>query len=99
MRVRLERVIAARLSEDPEREVLLIEAGPDYSRIEDLPDDLVKPWISWVDHDWGFRGTARQGRDFPMYRGKVMGGTSAINGAIALRGVPADFDALGRTRL
>ena len=86
-------VIAARLSEDPERQVLLIEAGPDYSRIEDLPDDLVKPWISWVDHDWGFRGTARQGRDFPMYRGKVMGGTSAINGAIALRGVPADFDA------
>ncbi len=86
-------VIAARLSEDPGRQVLLLEAGPDYSRIEDLPRDLVRPWISWVDHDWGFSANARHGRELRMHRGKVMGGTSAINGAVALRGVPADFDA------
>ncbi len=86
-------VIAARLSEDPQRQVLLLEAGPDYARIEDLPRDLVKPWISWVDHDWGFRANARHGRAVRMHRGKVVGGTSAINGAVALRGVPADFDA------
>ena len=85
-------VVAARLSEDESRSVLLLEAGPDYARIEDLPRDLVKPWISWVDHDWGFRAHVRHGRDVRMHRGKVVGGTSAINGAVALRGVPADFD-------
>ena len=86
-------VIAARLSEDPERKVLLLEAGPDYARIEDLPRDLVKPWISFEDHDWGFRANARHGRELRMHRGKVVGGSSAINGAVALRGVPEDFDA------
>lgn len=85
-------VVAARLSEDERRNVLLLEAGPDYARVEDMPRDLVKPWISWVDHDWGFRANVRHGRDVRMHRGKVVGGTSAINGAVALRGVPADFD-------
>ena len=86
-------VIAARLSEDPERRVLLLEAGPDYARVEEMPRDLLKPWVSWRDHDWGFSANARHGREFPLHRGKVMGGSSAVNGTIALRGVPADFDA------
>ena len=37
-------VIAARLSEDPQRRVLLIEAGPDYRSVEEMPRDLLKPW-------------------------------------------------------
>ncbi len=85
-------VVAARLSEDPNRRVLLLEAGPDYARVEDMPRDLLKPWVSWRDHDWGFRATARHGREFPLHRGKVMGGSSAVNGTIALRGVPGDFE-------
>lgn len=84
-------VIAARLSEDEARNVLLLEAGPDYTRVEDMPRDLLKPWVSWRDHDWGFRADARHGREFPLHRGKVMGGSSAVNGTIALRGVPGDF--------
>ena len=85
-------VIAARLSEDPNRRVLLLEAGPDYTRVEDMPRDLLKPWVSWRDHDWGFQANARHGREFPLHRGKVMGGSSAVNGTIALRGVPGDFE-------
>ncbi len=85
-------VIAARLSEDPNRRVLLLEAGPDYTRVSDMPRDLLKPWVSWRDHDWGFQANARQGREFPLHRGKVMGGSSAVNGTIALRGVPGDFE-------
>ena len=86
-------VIAARLSEDPKRRVLLLEAGPDYARVEDMPHDLLKPWVSWRDHDWGFQAEARPGREIRLHRGKVMGGSSAVNGTIALRGVPQDFDA------
>ena len=85
-------VIAARLSEDPNRRVLLLEAGPDYTRVEDMPRDLLKPWVSWRDHDWGFKANARHSREFPLHRGKVMGGSSAVNGTIALRGVPGDFE-------
>ena len=72
--------------------MLLLEAGPDYTRVEDMPRDLLKPWVSWRDHDWGFQANARHGREFPLHRGKVMGGSSAVNGTIALRGVPGDFE-------
>ncbi|MFN0095817.1 MAG: GMC family oxidoreductase [Dehalococcoidia bacterium] len=84
-------VIAARLSEDPARSVLLLEAGPDYTSVEAMPNDLLKPWVSWQDHDWGFRAEAVPGREIRLHRGKVVGGSSAVNGTIALRGVPSDF--------
>ena len=84
-------VIAARLSEDPRRSVLLLEAGPDYATVEAMPRDLLKPWVSWRDHDWGFTAEAVAGREIRLHRGKVVGGSSAVNGTIALRGVPNDF--------
>lgn len=84
-------VLAARLSEDPERSVLLLEAGPDYTSVDAMPRDLLKPWVSWRDHDWGFHAEARPGREINLHRGKVVGGSSAVNGTIALRGVPGDF--------
>jgi choline dehydrogenase len=84
-------VIAARLSEDRSRSVLVLEAGPDYTSIETMPHDLLKPWVSWRDHDWGFRASAVPGREINLHRGKVVGGSSAVNGTIALRGVPGDF--------
>ena len=86
-------VVAARLSEDSRCSVLLIEAGPDYSSVEEMPRDLLKPWVSWRDHDWGFTADARAGREMRLHRGKVTGGSSAVNGTIALRGVPQDFEA------
>ena len=86
-------VLAARLTEDPNRSVLLLEAGPDYADVERTPDDLLNSyWASTVDHDWGFKAEAVAGRDIDYTRGKVTGGSSAVNGAVAIRGVPEDYD-------
>ena len=90
--------MAARLSEDPERSVLLLEAGPDYPEFQSLPDDL--KWggnllmTAYGPHDWGYvgKGTAEQSEPIPVPRGKATGGTSAINAQTILRGVPEDYD-------
>ena len=86
-------VLAARLSEEPSRRVLLLEAGPDYATLEAIPDDLQDSWrMSLQAHDWGLSAEAVPGRTIPYPRGRVIGGSSAVNAAIALRGVPADYD-------
>ena len=91
-------VVATRLSEDPERSVLLLEAGPDYPDFENLPDEIKFGFASGVDivtthHNWEFtaRGTDSSG-PLQVPRGKVTGGTSAINGQVFLRGDPQDYD-------
>jgi choline dehydrogenase len=85
--------LAARLSEDPARKVALLEAGPDYAGVELTPDDLKNSWrMSLRPHDWGFTAEAVPGRMIPYPRGRVTGGSSAVNATIALRGVPADYD-------
>src|SRR5712691_1998477 len=92
-------VLATRLTEDPHRSVLLLEAGPDYPDLEHYPDDLKYGYdqtASAVDapHNWSFVGTPtpQQGTAMPVPRGKVVGGSSAINGQVFLRGVPEDYD-------
>ncbi len=87
-------VVAARVSEDPRIRVLLIEAGPDYPNVEALPEDLRNVnHGSFIDHDWGLRYTpSSTSRTTPFPRGRVTGGSSAVNTAIALRGVPSDYD-------
>ena len=92
--------VAARLSEDPNRSVLLLEAGNDYPDFDNIPDDLKLGLGTGADffniddrHNWKFTGKATDAAppmDVP--RGKVTGGTSAINGQVFLRGVPEDFD-------
>ena len=91
--------MATRLSEDPGRSVLLLEAGPDYPDFDTLPDDVkygYSPTASEMGapHNWSFVGTATpaQPNEIAVPRGKVMGGTSAINGQVFLRGVPEDYD-------
>src|SRR4051794_7156669 len=85
-------VLAARLSEDPARRVLLLEAGPDYP-----PDAAAPPMLqtrslsdSEMAHDWGFkaRAMAHVAREIELPQGKVVGGSSAINSAVAVRGLP-----------
>jgi choline dehydrogenase len=85
-------VIATALSEDAARQVLLLEAGPDYVGADETPHDLLYGQVSLVDHDWGFVAEAIAGRAIHYPRGRVVGGSSAVNGTIALRGDPADFD-------
>jgi choline dehydrogenase len=86
-------VIASRATERDDRQVLLLEAGPDYPDGR-LPADLRDGTRnSVIAHDWGFRfrPTPRQNVwNFP--RGKVVGGSSAVNTCIALRGQPYDYD-------
>ena len=72
---------------------MLLEAGPDYATVELTPADLRNCWrMSLREHDWGFTAEAVPGRAIPYPRGRVVGGSSAVNAAIALRGVPADYD-------
>ncbi len=87
-------VVAARASEHPHLNVLLVEAGPDYPAVHETPNDLVNSHDnSYLDHDWGFSYRAvAGGRSAPFPRGRVMGGSSAVNTTIALRGVPEDYD-------
>ena len=93
-------ILAGRLSEDADRSVLLLEAGHDYPDLSELPDSVKwgigrrrqKP-IPQADHLWNFvaRFTETSGpRIVP--RGKVIGGSSARNAQIYLRGTPEDYD-------
>ncbi len=91
--------LATRLSEDPERSVLLLEAGPDYPDLETMPVDLKFGWGTGADfvvedeHNWKYtaKSTAK-GPTMDVPRGKVTGGTSAINGQVFLRAIPEDFE-------
>ncbi len=85
--------IAARASEDPIRTVLLLEAGPDYPDLKSTPYDLVNSHNnSYTDHDWGLSYEPTRGREVVFPRGRVIGGSSAVNTTIALRGLPEDFE-------
>src|SRR5688572_16401885 len=86
-------VIAHRVTERTDRRVLLLEAGPDYPQA--LPADLKDGTRnSLIAHDWGFRGRANPKISmlFDYPRGRVVGGSSAVNTCIALRGEPEDYD-------
>lgn len=87
-------VIAARITEDPSKRVLLIEAGPHYEREADMPADLLDGRMnSMTAHDWGMSYIPSTGRELVSFpRGKVTGGSSAVNTCIALRGQPYDYD-------
>ena len=90
-------VLASRLSEDPDRSVVLLEAGPDYPTFEHLPDDVKlgnNVWLSaYGPHNWGYeaRLTPEQ-PNLTIPRGKVTGGSSAVNGQVLYRGIPEDYD-------
>lgn len=86
-------IVAARLSEQPSISVLVLEAGPDYESEAGTPVDLLDSKnLAGPAHDWGYKAVPVEGRTMPYQRGKVVGGTSAINAAAALWPRPADFD-------
>ena len=88
-------VLANRLTENPANRVVLIEAGgTDWNPLIHIPAGYMK----LLDHPtltWGYKaepdpGTAGRAIAFP--RGRVLGGSSSINGMIYVRGQPEDFD-------
>jgi choline dehydrogenase/5-(hydroxymethyl)furfural/furfural oxidase len=84
-------VLAARLSEDPARRVLLLEAGPDEgaSRSSSFADAVSTPGRQWE----GLEATLATGQQAKAYlRGRGVGGSSAINAMLALPGEPDDYD-------
>ncbi len=91
-------IIATRLTEDSNVSVLLLEAGPDYPDFEQLPEEVKFGYSTEIDimvsdHNWQFIGKATENSPPMMVpRGKVTGGSSAINGQVFLRGVPEDYD-------
>ena len=93
--------LARRLSDDPEVTVALIEAGGlDDREAITSPTEYFKLW--GTDVDWGYESVPQQGtkgRVHGMPRGKVLGGTSSINGMVYLRGAREDFDAWAATGL
>ena len=89
--------LAARLSEDPSHRVLLLEAGQDL-RTADTPEHIQIPnpmrAIGDDDFRWPKLLARRTERQEPLllWRGRAMGGSSTINGQIAIRAVPDDLD-------
>jgi len=88
-------VMAARLSENPARRVLLLEAGHsyapyDYPRL--IADSNVLGANGNPEFEWGYRTEPGYvGHAIGAIRGKVLGGSSGVNGAVAIRARPEDF--------
>ncbi len=87
-------VMAARLSERPENKVLLIEVGPrDWNPMIHMPTGEIFMVGSSV--DWQFKSEPERelgGYQVPLPRGRVLGGSSSINGQVYCRGHHRDYD-------
>ncbi|NKB55428.1 MAG: hypothetical protein GKS00_03735 [Alphaproteobacteria bacterium] len=88
-------VLANRLTEDPDTRVILLEAGgKDWNPYIHIPAGYIK----LLDHPtitWGFKAdkeSGLNGREIPYPRGRVLGGSSSINGMIYIRSQPEDYD-------
>jgi choline dehydrogenase len=91
-------IIATLLTEDPDRHVRVLEAGPDYPDFDRLPAQVKFDYsreadVMTSDHNWQFidRTTGTSG-EMIVPRRRVTGGSSSINGQVFLRGVPEDSD-------
>lgn len=84
--------LASRLSEDPSREVMLIEAGDTGPTPEELLDGGVLPAaVPGHAANWGHKAQLFPGVETIVPRGRVLGGSTAINGGYFVRARPADF--------
>jgi choline dehydrogenase len=87
-------VLAGRLSENADRTVCLVEAGPDYGAYEDgrWPADILDArWLALESHCW----EPADEEDRSQLRARIMGGCSSHNACVLLRGTDADYDEWG----
>jgi len=88
-------VLANRLSADPANRVLLLEAGGEANHpYVQMPLGFLQA-LRNPDLTWQFASepeAAVNGKVFPLPRGRLLGGSSSINGMVHFRGHPADFD-------
>jgi choline dehydrogenase len=89
--------IAARLSEDPERSVLLLEAGPVPESTEEFPGELldsgtVQGAMPGHPDNWSFLGHLTPSLPYSIARGRILGGSSTVNGAYFIRARRQDFE-------
>jgi choline dehydrogenase len=90
---------AARIVEESDAEVLLLEAGPDFPDEEVLPPLFsVSGGHRWIpagipELDWGYWDAPHpNGHRVRLARGRLVGGSSMVNGCVAVRGAPFDYD-------
>jgi choline dehydrogenase len=87
--------LAARLSEDRDAKVVVLEAGGEDS-LEVIHTPAAWPAMWGSEVDWAYETTPQAGAAGQVHqwpRGKVVGGSSSLNGMVYIRGNPADFDA------
>jgi choline dehydrogenase-like flavoprotein len=83
--------LAGRLSENPDRTVCLVEAGPDYGHLSEgrWPADILDPrWLALESHLW----ERADEEDRSQSRARILGGCSAHNACVLLEGAPSDYD-------
>lgn len=90
-------VLAARLAEDTSRSVLLLEAGRVFGDLGSCPSEIADESTFPVDYMWRYDGIRYVGDTDPIVavRGRVLGGSSAVNGMGYQRGLPSDYDSWG----
>jgi len=90
-------VLAARLSEDPDTSVLLLEAGPPDTK-QDIHVPLGYLKLARTEVDWNYSSAPEpncNGRRISLPRGKVLGGSSSVNAMVYIRGNRRDYDDWG----
>ncbi|OTA81613.1 putative GMC oxidoreductase [Hypoxylon sp. CO27-5] len=94
-------VVAARLSEDPNQHVLVLEAGADYTEDPRVKTPALYETLKNTEADWGFKSQAQaplNGRSINMNQGKALGGSSAINAFVFVppsKGIVDAWESLG----
>ncbi len=88
--------LAARLSEDPDRRVVVLEAGPAPRTTEEFPPELldggtVQGAMPGHPANWAYLGHLTPELPYTIARGRILGGSSTINGGYFVRARPEDF--------
>jgi choline dehydrogenase-like flavoprotein len=89
--------LASRLSEHADRRVLLVEAGSDHPSTEDFPHEILDAGLMAAimpghPNNWSFLANLTPELPYVVARGRILGGSTALNGTYFIRGRRVDFD-------